>query len=241
MSSPNVTHGHALESACQRVWADPDAVAWIVDRFRQGVPPKDGSFDVLLPDPYRARSAEFWTDTVAAFRVARWLDAAGLRSFVDVGSGVGKLATIVALCSGCRVVGIEQRAVLVDIARDLARTLYVDDRVRFVHEEFAQSSVPSADAYYFFNPFLENKFAQPFHLDGTVPVAPHCYTRDVRRTESFLRQLDVGKYVLTYNGLGCKLPASFELVHDDRRLSCALRVWMKVRMNDQDRWIDEED
>src|SRR5579872_4063412 len=90
-----------------------------------GVLPPDAAFDQHLPEELRAVSQRHWTPLHVAHRCARWLQAEGARTVVDVGSGAGKFCVATALCSSLRLIGLEHRPRLVAAARDLARRFAV--------------------------------------------------------------------------------------------------------------------
>jgi hypothetical protein len=161
---------------------------------------------------------------IVAARAARWFDELNIRSVVDIGSGIGKFCIAAALLSRARFLGIEQRAELVAVARVIAQIYGVDSRAGFVEGSFDEVTVPLADAYYFFNPFEENLFNEGSELDNEVELDRWRFTRDVSAARALLRAAPVGTYVLTYNGLGCRLPASYTTVRTARDLPCALRL-----------------
>ena len=53
--------------------------------------------------------------------------------------------------------------------------------------------------------------------------------QDVAAVEQLLRRAPTGTYVLTYNGFGGQVPASYEEIRVDRKLPNALRLWRKTR------------
>jgi hypothetical protein len=204
-------------------------VAQVTEALRLRRDPGDSIFDRLLPRSLAVVSGRFWTPLVVVMQVARRFDELGIESVVDVGSGVGKFGTAVALCGQYAVIGMEQRARLVRVARDLARSLGVEDRVHFHHGTFGEHPVPAADAYYLFNPFGENLFFAQDYLDREVELGRERYYRDIAATEQILEGARKGTFVVTYNGFGGKLPASYSEVKVTRELPNVLRVSCKVR------------
>src|SRR5688572_31833715 len=81
--------------------------------LRAGRCPMDCAFDRFLPADLRRVSDEHWTPLVAALRAAQWLDEAGVRTVVDIGSGAGKFCVAAALAGHCRFKGLEHRRRLV--------------------------------------------------------------------------------------------------------------------------------
>jgi len=162
-----------------------------------------------------------------AVRAAQWLAELGVRRVFDVGSGAGKFCVAAALASDAYFVGVEQRARLVDAARELAQVFGVSDRVKFVHALFDSSPSPDTDAYYFYNSFGENLFEVENRLDEDVELGAARYRDDVVAAECMLREAPVGTHLLTYNGFGGMVPDSYSEVRVDRELPCVLRMWRK--------------
>jgi cyclopropane fatty-acyl-phospholipid synthase-like methyltransferase len=72
--------------------------------------------------------------------------AADRRRLLDVGSGVGGPARYLAATTGCAVHGVELRAELVDLARELTDRAGLADRVRYTVDDAATVDLP-AGAY----------------------------------------------------------------------------------------------
>lgn len=194
----------------------------------RGVQPPDGGFDQYLPEDLRALSSRHWTPLHAVSRGIRWLERAGARSVVDIGSGVGKFCVAGALAGRMSFIGLEQRPRLVACARDLARQFAVDDRVQFIEGVFGETAVPVADAYYFFNPFGENIFGREDHVDEDVVLDRERYLRDLERATAFLKALPEGALVLTYHGFGGRMPGSFDETQVEGRIAGLLRLYTKT-------------
>jgi SAM-dependent methyltransferase len=199
----------------------------LADAIRLGVCPSDLSFDRFLTDDVQRASDLHWTPIAVAVRIANWLDGAGARSVVDVGSGPGKFCVAAALAGRCSFTGIEQRSRLVREARALAHTFGVDDRVQFVHGALDLGTIPLADAYYLFNPFGENLFGRNEHLDDDVELNPKRYLRDVALMEEFFAAAPAGTLVVKFHGFGGRMPQSYTLLVDEPQTE--LRIWKKRR------------
>src|SRR5690606_17269718 len=96
--------------------------------IRSGQCRSDRVFDRFLPYDLRRVSGQHWTPLVVALRVAEWLNIAGVRHVVDLGSGAGKFCVAAAIASRCSFVGVEQRPRFVDAARALAHSFGVENR-----------------------------------------------------------------------------------------------------------------
>lgn len=203
---------------------DPDTA---VLHLRAGKARANAAFDALLPEALRVVADDYWTPTPVVRQVAAWLRAEGAETVVDIGSGPGKFAVALALLSEGRVVGLEQRHALVVEARALAGRCGVADRVSFIHGAFGQVPTPPADAYYLFNPFGEYSFDAPEYADDEVTDTRQARRRDGEALVRFLAAAPVGTRVVTYNGIGRRLPRCYEQVRVDVSFRGALRLWRK--------------
>jgi SAM-dependent methyltransferase len=201
--------------------------AWITDALRAGRCVPDRVFDSYLPEDLRYVSQDQWTPLEVVQTAARWLADAGIRRVIDIGSGPGKFCVAAALAGSCELIGLEQDPRLSSVARSLARLFGVQDRVRFVHGALGASALPEADAYYIYNPFAQHLLPP---IDGIGCEARPDYERygvDVMLAQDVFRRAPVGTLVLTYNGFGGLMPASYEACRVTRELPCVLRSWRK--------------
>jgi SAM-dependent methyltransferase len=187
----------------------------------------DSAFDAFLPRDLRAASADFWTPLPVVAEAARWLEELGAQRVVDVGAGPGKFCVAAALASRCAYLGVEYRARLVAIARQLARQFGVQDRVRFLCGSLDER-LSGADAYYLYNPFAENLLGRGAFLADDAELSWQRFSFDVAFMQRLLRRASKGTLVVTYNGLGGPLPASYELLRVERAFPCVLRLWRKA-------------
>lgn len=199
------------------------------ESLRAGHGAHDDDFDQFIPHEDRRVSAEYWTPVQVATRAAQWLDYFGARSVVDIGSGVGKFCVAAALGGRCQFIGIEHRTRLVAVARALARTFDVEDRIDFVQSATSDVAWPKADAYYLYNPFGENLCRYEYQLDRDVELGIDRYKREIAAAERFIEHAPRGTFLLTYNGFGGRVPDSYEEVAIDRDQPYELRMWRKAR------------
>jgi SAM-dependent methyltransferase len=204
------------------------SAAEIAERLSAGSCPEDAAFDQFIPESMRAHSCHHWTPLAVALRAAEWFSEHRVRTVVDIGSGAGKFCVGAALAGYCHFTGLEQRERLVAGARLLARTFSVESRVHFIHGVLGVARLPVADAYYLYNPFLENRMYREDHIDEDVELSEERQARDVLLLRELLSAARPGTYVLTYNGIDAKLPASYRLVCSDRELPNALCLWRKA-------------
>lgn len=200
----------------------------LAQALRSGRCPHDRVFDRYLPREFRAVSQQFWTPLRVVVRAACLFEEFGIRSVVDIGSGVGKFCIAAALASQCRFTGIEHRSRLVAVASDLARRFECDDRVRFIEGRFGAAATPPADAYYLFNPFEENVYPPFDWLDGDVELSRHRYREDLAAIDGLLRGAPNGTYLLTYNGFGGAIPNVYRRLRVETALPNILGLWQKA-------------
>jgi SAM-dependent methyltransferase len=192
----------------------------------------DCAFDAIYPAPIRALSRAFWTPVAVARCAARLLQQTGANRVLDVGSGVGKFVLVAATAAPeMTFVGVEHRRHLVRIARRAKSRLQVPN-ARFKSADAVRTPWETHDAFYFFNPFAENLFTADSRIDRRVELSEARFVRDVLRVERTLRAAALGTAVVTYHGMGGRMPASFELSHSERAGSDWLRLWVKTRQSD---------
>ncbi len=73
--------------------------------------------------------------------------------FVDLGSGLGHVPMMVAICTEARGVGIESEASYVACARQCARRLNLD-RVTFLREDAREADLSTGTVFYLYTPFM---------------------------------------------------------------------------------------
>ncbi|HKO92099.1 MAG TPA: methyltransferase domain-containing protein [Polyangiaceae bacterium] len=206
----------------------PPSAAQIAVALGDGAIPTDSAFDRYLSVHARDLSSQHWTPLAVATRAAEWLDKFNIRTVLDVGSGAGKFCVVAALAGHCHFTGLEHRQRLVTCARSLARTFDVDKRVHFIQGALGTVRLPDVDVYYFYNPFEENILEDGARIDADVELSRQRYARDLLAARELLTAARSGTYVLTYNGLGARLPVSYRPVCVDRELPNVLRLWRKA-------------
>jgi SAM-dependent methyltransferase len=205
----------------------PTSPARIAEALRVGLCPPDCAFDTFLPEDLGSLSADQWTPLEVALSAASWLKEFGVQRVVDIGSGPGKFCVAAALAGTCELVGLEQNPRFVTVARSLARLFGVQNRVHFVQGTLDDNVLPTADAYYLYNPFAQHLFAPSDDLGWGASPNYERYRRDVMTVQDVFRRAPAGTIVLTYNGFGGLMPASYEACRVDRELPCVLRMWRK--------------
>jgi SAM-dependent methyltransferase len=77
------------------------------------------------------------------------------KTFVDLGSGLGKVVLMVALLTGARAYGVEIDPPLVSHARSAAQSLLLDN-AHFIEGDIREVPLPQADVYYMYIPLLHS-------------------------------------------------------------------------------------
>jgi hypothetical protein len=104
-------------------------------------------------------------------------------------------------------VGVEQYAPLVESAAELARSLGVASRTRFLQADAFSLDWNEFDALYFYNPFELQLFR-----DTDVVPSP---AEQIARVQHRLASLPNCTRVVTLHGFGGVMPASFELLYHE--------------------------
>ncbi len=191
--------------------------------------PEDVAFDKVYPLSIRTLSRRHWTPMSVARQAAQLFRHAGARRVLDVGSGVGKFVLVAAAAAPeIGFVGVEHRVRLVEIARTAQVRLRVPN-ASFLCADASELPWPEFDGLYFFNPFIENLFEHVDRIDDALEKSEERFCRDVRRTEDALRAAPVGTVVVTYHGMGARIPGGYEPVRSERAGSDFLRLWVKRR------------
>jgi cyclopropane fatty-acyl-phospholipid synthase-like methyltransferase len=196
-----------------------------VERIRAGRVVNDASWDRLYPRWVRGPSRTHWTPVVVARRAAELLVTRPGARVLDVGAGVGKLCVVGALTTEGVFTGIEQRAHLVEIAREVARRCRVG-RCRFVHGDMSALDWRQFDALYLYNPFAEHL---PGHnqIDQTIDASPERYRKYVHFAQQAFADLPPGARVVTYHGFGGEMPPSWHEASAERFGAGRLELWIK--------------
>jgi predicted RNA methylase len=183
----------------------------------------DEDLDQLFPEELRARATLHWTPVAVAMRAAELLAPSASARVLDVGAGVGKVCLVGALVTGAMWWGVEQDAAQVSAAHHAAWALGAGDRTRFVQGDGSRLAWDEFDALYFYNPFttlMLAPHASPFLRYATIQ-------RTLQRIEQRLAAARAGTRVVTYHGLGGKLPPGYTLAVREPAGSDALELWIR--------------
>jgi len=195
------------------------------NKIKSGQAVADEQFDLIYPSSVSRLSQDHWTPVEVAMSAANLLVTNVSDRVLDVGSGCGKFCTVAALTAGAQFVGIEQRAHLLSVARDVSRKLRVPN-AKFKYGNMVNLDWSEYDAFYFFNPFYENQFKLA-KIDDTVSVSREKFNLYVETVILKLREVKVNTRVVTYHGFGGIMPGCFELDQVKVAGSHQLDLWIK--------------
>jgi hypothetical protein len=184
----------------------------------------DRAFDALLPVELRHLSRVHWTPIDVAIRVATLLAPKRDTRILDIGAGVGKLCLVGAMSSTATWVGIERHEACAIAAERLARDLGITTQTRFFHGDVFGMDWDEFDALYLYNPFELKLFSETVGPDDPLE-----YLAQIGAAEDRLARMRVGTRVVTLNGFGGVMPASYQLLSCERvvQLGVDLVVWIQ--------------
>jgi SAM-dependent methyltransferase len=187
----------------------------------------DAAFDAIYDRRIRVLSKRHWSPVAVAARAATMLAEAGATRILDVGSGVGKFCLVGAMRTTATFVGVERREDLVEVARDAARRLGVP-RATFVHADVADFAFDGFDGVYLYNPFFEQISRSLRLIDETAERSKDVYRSLVRGTLVKLGALGRPGVVITFHGLGGRVPPdAFEFIGEEAAGNDWLELWTK--------------
>jgi SAM-dependent methyltransferase len=202
-----------------------ERIGALVQDLRGGRRVTDFRFDQVYPGSIRALSQTHWTPVEVAVRAAELLVGRGESQVLDIGSGCGKFCAVAALTNPGRFTGVEHRAHLVEAARSACKELGTEN-AEFVEGNMVDLDWSRFEAFYFFNPFYENKL-KDIRIDETVSMGLGKFERYVDTVRAKLDALRRGTRVVTYHGFGGDMPKSFELQSREQIGSSCLELWTK--------------
>ena len=190
-----------------------------------GHPVSDGFFDGLYPPEIRVHSKIHFTPVAIALRVRDWVGTEpGLR-VLDVGSGCGKFCLVFGASGPGKVTGIEQRPNLHEAATKASALMGLQNTT-FVCGRMEDLDWRSFNVFYFFNPFYE-RIAYRKGIDDRTPPHAAVYFDNLRVVRGKLGDVKSGARVVTYHGLGGRLPSDWVMVRSEEIGTDELQLWVK--------------
>lgn len=190
----------------------------------------DELFDSIFSERVRRLSPINWTTVHVAIEAVRMLVTDSNSKVLDVGSGPGKFCLIGASICSAKFFGVEQRTELFTEAESI-KNFYNIDNVSFINDNMSHLDWSDYNAFYLFNPFLEN--IPGFNtIGGKTKLIYENYHKYIDAVRFKLSSLPVGTRVATYHGFGGPLPYDYQLVNKKRIGTDYLSCWIKMKRED---------
>ncbi len=196
----------------------------IFKRLKAGEVMEDEAFDeALYPKDLCALSDSYFTSIVIAKKAALFLaDRKGTR-VLDVGSGVGKFCMIGATITEGFFTGVELRWPLHQLAKRIAQEQQLKN-INFIHANINVVDFSLYDAFYFYNPFIEN-IAPLEKIDDSITLKHDLYKVYTNYVKNQLSLLPVGTKLVIYFSDSRVVPDSY-MAHSKYEME-KLTFWIK--------------
>lgn len=190
-----------------------------------GAQPSDREFDEVFSRGTSLLSSAHWTPVeVAVCAVDMLVTSRGTR-VLDVGCGPGKFCLIGAATREVIFTGVDLRNHLLKEGRHIARKASLSN-IEFIHGNMMDLDWSNYDAFYLYNPFLEN-LCRPAMIDEAVSLKPEYFYRYVEAVQEKLMDLPMGTRVVTYHGFGGEMPYGYRMAANKEIGSDFLQCWIK--------------
>jgi SAM-dependent methyltransferase len=189
----------------------------------------DAEFDNIYPPRTRAISDIQWSSIKVAHEIADIIGRKSKLRFIDIGSGVGKLCTLLSFLTDLEIFGVEQRRDLFEISQTVAKRNNLD-RIHFIHGNMLDLNWSDYDIFYLFNPFQEHicDDSDIGLIDKNIDLDRKHYVQYLSEVFRQMTWLAPGKKVITFHGYGGKMPPSMKLL-DCRPIDNGyLCLWEKI-------------
>ena len=184
----------------------------------------DEEFDKIYPDALRSKADTHFTPVQVSKTAARLLAPGSDVKVLDIGAGVGKFCTIGSVCSKGYFVGVEQRKGLCAIARGVCER-YNLTNVEFIHSNITDIPFEAYNAFYFFNPFMENICPRE-KINDEVELRKELFGEYSGYVREQLAQLPKGTRLVTYYSYLREVPPNYALKRS--LFDNNLKVWEKL-------------
>ncbi|MDG0818187.1 methyltransferase domain-containing protein [Bdellovibrio svalbardensis] len=189
----------------------------------------DAEFDSIYPPRIRAISDIQWSSIAAAHHIADLIGRNSKYRFIDIGSGVGKLCTLLSFLTELEIFGIEQRKNLFEVSKAIAQENALD-RVHFIHGNMLDLNWSDYDIFYFYNPFQEHicDDTDIALIDRDIDLDRKHYVQYVSEVFRQMTWLTPGKKVITFHGYGGQMPSTMKFLDSRPVDNGELCLWEKV-------------
>lgn len=197
----------------------------VIEKLRAKESVSDEEFDAIFPEEVRDFSNRHYTSVYISQRAAEFLAIKEDIQILDIGSGTGKFCIVGAVCTNAHYTGVEYRKYQSEIAKECADR-YAITNVSFVHANILDINFEEFDAFYIFNPFLENIDASA-RMDQLIDAKESDYEVFKKYVHDQLDKKKIGTRLATYWTALNQVPESYELKKSI--LGDTLRFWEKVK------------
>lgn len=183
----------------------------------------DREFDKIYPYSIRRQSKVHWTPVEVAKKAANLLvDRPGIK-VLDVGAGVGKFCLVGSATTRGVFTGVEQRKYLVQVSTSILNR-YGLSNAEVIHANILTIDFQQYDAFYFYNPFMENILIDQ-RIDNTTTLSLERYKTYIHYVHKQLLKMPNGTKVVTYCSNGLKIPLSYH--KQESYMDGLLDLWIK--------------
>ena len=184
----------------------------------------DEAYNALYPPDIRALAADHWTPIEVAKAAAAYLAPTPGTRVLDIGSGVGKFCIVGATTTEGHFTGVEQRANLVELSRDVSAHFKLQN-TEFIAANIIELSFQPFDAFYFFNSFHENRSPEK-QIDARVETSTAHYAKYSAYVTRELAKARPGTRLVTYWTCLWDIPSHFRRQRSE--FDGLLDFWEKV-------------
>lgn len=199
----------------------PDLSSLLADSDAAG----DETFDQVYALPIQLLSSVHWTPVGVSKTAAKFLVKGPETRVLDIGCGPGKFCAIGASVTEGHFTGVEQRARLVATAKKMLRD-YEIKRVEILHANVLDINFANFDAFYLYNPFMENLFPA-YGIGQEVKLHPEFYHVYTQYVQSQFAKAKIGTRLATYNCEGDEVPPGYDCMRT--AFGGKLKLWIKAR------------
>lgn len=192
-------------------------------RLKAGKEVFDDEIDFLFDPQFQQHSDRHFTSIYIVQLAVQFLSENGDKHILDIGSGTGKFCLVGGMISKSRFTGVEYREDFIFEAKRLVLAAELSN-VEFLHANILDCSFQDFNAFYMFNPFLEQVDPTATMGSGVQP-SETLYRRYNQHVAHQLNQCFIGTRLVTYYINEKLVPQSF--VIRKKLLQNTLVFWEK--------------
>lgn len=196
----------------------------VFERLKQGELVGDEEFNAIYPEYIKELSAKHWTLVAVAKAAAGFLVTNPGTKVLDIGSGVGKFCMIGSIVTSGHFAGVEYRENLSNLSKRISQQQGLT-HVKFINANITNVSFKEFNAFYFFNPFIEN-MSQSEVIDDTVPIGKQHYGQYTQYVRMQLAIMPIGTRLATYWSNSEEVPRGYVL--QSSNFEGELKLWEKL-------------